>query len=234
VADYPIEPADGPDYHALFWQVVDGHPVIQGYTSGSESESLKLQLADLREASTAPDRAALGVKYIVVHPGQPGATPATITRNHYIVRFSAPSGSVWQVGAPPAPTRVDALDNFSWVQGSPGAEYRWMTGVGLISLHARGCPSSCQGTLTFSSGSNKVPRTLTIRDSSSGRVLARQRIPAWIPVQVTVPGITLAHGQARLLLSTDIAPTPFEPGIDSRLLSVYVREPRLTLGVRRL
>ena len=233
VADYPIMAGDYPDYHALFWQTFDGHPVIEGYAVGSESESVKLGLADLREPSTAAGLAALGVKYIVVHPGQPGANQATIRRNHYTVRFSSPSGSVWQVGPSSARTLVDALDNFSWVQGTPGAEYRWMTGPGVLGLHARDCPSSCRGTLTFTSGANKLPRTLTVTDQASGRVLAHRRIPAWIPVQVTVPDVTLVKGQAHVVLSTDIGPTVFEPTIDARHLSVYVREPHLTLGVSR-
>ncbi|MGB9184004.1 MAG: hypothetical protein WCB67_08050 [Solirubrobacteraceae bacterium] len=233
VADYPILAGDYPDYHGLFWQTFDRHPVIQGYAVGSESEAIKLGLADLRETSTAAGLAALGVKYIVVHPGQPGANQATIRRNHYTVRFSSPSGSVWQVGAPPAPTLVDALDNFSWVQGAPGAEYRWMTGPGVLALHARDCPRSCRGTLTFTSGANKLPRTLTVTDQASGRALARRRIPAWIPVQVTVPDVTLVKGQAHVVLSTDIGPTASAPGIYARSLSVYVREPHLTLGVRR-
>jgi hypothetical protein len=119
------------------------------------------------------------------------------------------------------------------VQGSPTEEYRWMTGTGVLNLHARGCPTSCRGTLTFGSGSNKVPRTLTVTAQATGRVLARRRIPAWIPVKVTVPGVRLVRGEANLVLSTDIAPTLFERGLDSRMLSVYVREPHLTLGVRR-
>jgi len=199
------------------------------------SESIKLGLADLREPTTASGLAALGVKYIVVHPGQKGATPATARRYHYIVRFTSPAGSVWQVGAQPAPTAVQDLENFSAVQGSPGGEYRWMVDGGLLGVSARGCATTCQGTVTFISGSNKVPRTLTVRDQGDGRILVRTRIPAWIPVRVTVPGVTLVHGHAQLLLSTDIPATRFESGIDGRLLSVYVREPKLTLagGVTR-
>jgi hypothetical protein len=64
-------------------------------------------------------------------------------------------------------------------------------------------------------------------------VLAHRRVPAWIPVKVTVPDVTLVKGQAHVVLSTDIGPTVFEPTIDARHLSVYVREPHLTLGVRR-
>ena len=233
VADYPIMAGDYSDYRALFWQTFDGHPVIQGYAAGSESESVKLGLADLREPSTAAGLAALGVKYIVVHPGQPGNNAATIRRYHYVLRFSSPTGSVWQVGPSSARTLVDALKNFSWVQGTPGAEYRWMTGPGVLGLHARDCSSSCRGTLTFTSGANKLPRTLTVTDQANGRVLGHRRIPAWIPVQVTLPDVTLVKGQAHVVLSTDIGPTMFEPTVDGRLLSIYVREPHLTLGVRR-
>ena len=233
VADYPIMPGDFPNYQAQFWQPFDGHPVIQGYPLGSESEAVKLSLADLREPSTAPGLAALGVKYIVVHPGQPGNNPPTIRRYHYILRFSSPTGSVWQVTAKPAPTTVDAWQNFSGIQGGPGAEYDWMTQGGVLSLHARGCPVSCTASLTFGSGSHHVPRVLTVADQASGRVLLRRSIPAWIAVKVTVPGVTLSHGLGHLLLSTNLAPTPEGPGTLARLLSIYVREPRLTLGVNR-
>ena len=233
VADYPIMPGDFPNYQALFWQPFDGHPVIQGYPLGSESEAVKLSLADLREPGTAPGLAALGVKYIVVHPGQPGNTAATIRRFHYVLRFSSPTGSVWQVTAKPAPTMVDAWQNFSGIQGSPGAEYDWMANRGVLSLRARNCPVSCTGALTFASGSYRVPRILTVTDQASGRVLLRQSIPAWIAADVTVPGVTLAHGVAHLVLSTNIGATPGGVGSLARLMSVYVREPKLTLDVTR-
>ena len=80
VADYPLEPAVYPNYAPLLWQTFDRHPIFQGYPANSETESMKLGLAHLREPTTAARLAALGVRYIVVHPGQPGDDAGDLPR----------------------------------------------------------------------------------------------------------------------------------------------------------
>ncbi len=229
VADYPIEPADDPQYSALFWQVDDGHPLLQGYAEGSESESMKLELADLRGQRTASDLAALGVRYVVVHPGVAGA--ADLAHRGYVLRFAARTGSVWQVTAPPAPTRVDGLDGFAMVLGRPDHEYRWMEASAVLGVQARGC-ARCTGTVTFASTSNGVARTLTVDEEGTGRVLARVAIPAGRAVTVRVPGVTVLDGQARLLLSADPGPTPRVFGRFLPLWSVTVQESGFTVAAR--
>ena len=230
VADYPLELAAFPDYSALFWQMEHRHPLFQGYDSGSEAESMKVDMSDIAEPGTAAKLADLGVKYIVVHPGQAGADENTVVSQHYIVRFASAAGSVWQVAAAPARTRVDDLVNFSTLEGNPGSEYRWMVdSPGILGAYARDC-ASCRGEVTFESSSNSVSRTITIRDQRSGRTLAQAEVPAGRAVRVKVPGVTLHNGRARLVVSTNIPAEVPASGGDPRRLSVTVGEPRLSLS----
>lgn len=228
VADYPLNPADYPNYSDLFWQMDYHHPLFQGYDAGTYDESMKLDFVDLREPRTAPALAALGVRYVVVHPGVSGGDPRNMRKQHYTLRFASADGSVWQVGAAPARTRVDALTNFSTVEGGPGTEYRWMTGTGVLGAFARGC-MSCHGEVSFESNSNQFARTLTVRDQRTGVVLRRKEIPAGVTVPVVVPNVRLVHGVAHLVLSTNVGPTR-PPNGDPRSLSIVVEEPRLTLA----
>ena len=227
VADYPITPAVDPAYNALFWQMIDHHPLFQGFNDNSETESEKLDLVDLGEKKTAHDLAGYGVRYVVVHPGVPGAEPANMRRQGYILRFGAPDASVWQVGAAPARTRVDPLHNFYPVEGGPGYEFRWMSTAGVMGVFASDC-ARCTGTVTFQSGSTGVPRTLTVREQSTGAVLERVSVPPGRTVPVRVPGVTLVNGQARLDLTTDV-PAAVPKNGDPRLLSIMVQEPQLKL-----
>jgi hypothetical protein len=229
VADYPLKPAVFPNYSPLLYSEMDGHPSFQGYVSGSVSETVKLGLADLRESGTAPELAALGVRYIVVHPGQPGGNAASLLGQHYVLRYASARGDIWQVGATPPQARVDTLDGFDPLQGSPGAEYRWIIGPAVLGLTAQQC-ASCHAGVTFTSTSNRYPRTLTVRQASSGRVLARARVPANGSVRIRVADITLAGGRARLLLSTDIPPTAPRSKTVPDDQSITVGEAALTLS----
>ena len=71
-----------------------------------DDESMKLDLGDLRSPQTAAGLADYGVRYVVVHPAVPGGDPQNMRRQHYILRFTSPDGSVWQVDSAPAPTRI--------------------------------------------------------------------------------------------------------------------------------
>jgi hypothetical protein len=223
-----LEPAAYPGYTSLFWQTFDGHPLFQGYAGGSDSETEKLGLADLRNPSTAPILAALGVRYIVVHPGQPGGDPASLERMHYVLAFASPQGSVWRVRARPPAIRVVELQQFSTVAGPPGAEYRWMTGAGVLGVVARDCPA-CRGELRFRATSNGVTRRLVVTDQLTGAVLGRAVVPHDQTVTVRVPDVGLRHGQARLVLSTDVPPTwPQHPVAAAE--SITVGSPAFTVA----
>ncbi len=99
VADYPLEPADYPDYGPLLYAEMDGHPAFQGYVEGTPTASSKLALRNLRAPATGPGLAAQGVRYLVVHPGQYGGDAANLRRQGYVLRFSSPQGNVWQLSA---------------------------------------------------------------------------------------------------------------------------------------
>jgi hypothetical protein len=235
VADYPLQAADYPYYRPLVYAEEDGHPSFQGYSVGSETESMKLGLASLREPTTASELAALHVRYIVVHPGQPGGDAANLRRQGYILSSSAPDGQVWQDAAHPARARVDGLDGLSPIVGPAGQEYRWVLypvdpgAQTIYGVTVQNC-ASCRVTMTFKSASNGQPRALTVREQGSDRVLARHEIPAGRPVTVRVRGITLAGGQARLVLSTDIPATASKSNDYFGWRSIYVEEPRLSIG----
>jgi len=229
VADYPINPAVYPDYADLFWQSYDGHPLLQGYAANTETESMKLDLINLAEPSTAGYLADLGVRYVVVHPDDPGADLSTVQHYHYIIRFASPSGSVWQVGAAPARTRVDALDGFSTIEGTAGAQYRWMAAsTGVLGVYARNC-ASCTGDVELQAGSNAQARIMTAREQETGKVLLRVTVPPGRFVADRIPGVTLHGGEARLQLTTNIPPLVPPGGGDPRTLSVAVMEPHLRL-----
>jgi hypothetical protein len=234
VADYPLLAAEDPYYRPLVYAEQDGHPSFQGYAAGSETESMKRGLASLRETTTAPKLAALHVKYIVVHSGQPGSDAADLRSRGYILRFSARDGQVWQDAARPARARVDGLDGLSAIIGPAGREYRWILfpdspgAQAIYAVSVQHC-RSCRVTMTFKSTSNGRSRRLTVREQGTGQVLARREIPAGRAVTVRVPRITLVHGQARLVLTTDIAATAAKSDVYLGWRSVSVEEPRLSI-----
>jgi hypothetical protein len=184
-------------------------------------------MSDPQSPTTPGYLADLDVRYIVVHPGLPEEDVPALVRRGYRLRYSSPHGSVLQVEAAPAGTRVDALAGFSLLEGTPGNEWRWMDAPGVLGVYARNC-SVCAGALTFASSSADVARWLTVREQDTNTVLARVHIPAGRQVTVTVPNVLLHNGQSRLLLSTDIPPELPNNG-DPRTLSVTVVEPRLSL-----
>ena len=177
VADYPLEPAEYPDYSPLFWQMIHRHPLFQGYVENSEDESMKLDMTDLRSPTTAGYLADLGVRYIVVHPGQPGADLPDLERHGYVLRYGNPDGSVLQVKAAPAATRVDALAGFWLMEGPPNDEYRWMNAPGVLGVYARNCPfaagsSPSRARAPTCGGGSRCASTRRAR-CSSGRIFHR-------------------------------------------------------------
>lgn len=231
VADYPLLPAAYPNYSPLFYSWLDGHPSFQGYAEGTESEAMKLTLGDLREARTAPELAALGVRYVVVHPRQPGGGASAMRRRHYVLRFASPGAEVWQVAARPLAVRVDIFDGFAPPGGRPGHKYQPMTGPGVLGITSRDC-AGCRATLTFSASSNRYPRVLTVSEAATGRTLARLHVPAQTSKVFRIPGIRLAAGTERLDLATDLPPSLTRHPRKTDPTSIYLEEPKLTLSPR--
>jgi hypothetical protein len=228
VADYPLLAAAFPHYASTFWASFDHHPSFQGYSIGPD-ETLKLGLADPRDPTTASELAALGVRYVVTHPGQAGGDPASMRRRGYVLRDASPHGDVYAVRAAPAIARVDATANFDAVQGPPGREVRWLNATtGTLQVTDSGC-ARCTGTVRFSSRSWRRPRVLTVRDATTGAVLARRSIPAGRSVPVRVAHVALSDRRADLILRTDIPPgTTPDHGHWPGPVSVTVQMPRFT------
>jgi hypothetical protein len=55
VAEYPLQPAEVPEYDSMLFQELHGKPVINGYAAGTVEEQRALSVADLR-APQAADR----------------------------------------------------------------------------------------------------------------------------------------------------------------------------------
>lgn len=229
VVDYPIQPASSPGYAPLFWQQFHDHPVLQGYVEGSESESRKLELKDPTDGEAAADLAALGVKYAVVHSNALGPGQPDLAEHGFRLRLSRPDASIWEVTARPRRTQVDALDGFAPPEGDPDFQYRWMgEPAGIVGAYSRVC-STCSGEVRFTSASVDVPRTLTVRDDETGRVLSRTTVPPGPEATTVRVPVRLRGGEARLRLTTDVPPAMPAAGGDPRTLSVMVQEPRLRL-----
>jgi hypothetical protein len=201
VADYPIVPAISPDVAPeMFWQIYDQHALFEGYAEGSESEAMKLGLADLANPQTAGDLADFGVRYVVVHPGVPGGNTANLRLRGYKPMFESATASVWRVQAQPAATRVAPLTGFDQVIGFPNYDTRQLNGNGELGLFARDC-RACTGTVAFEAQAIRGTSTLTIRDEQTGQVLKRSIVPAHRWVAIRVPRASLRNGRDRLALT---------------------------------
>jgi hypothetical protein len=203
VADYPILPAYAPaNASTLFWGAYDRHPLFQGFAPLTTIELMKLDLADLRGSQTAAKLASYGVRYIVVHRGARGGSPAQLRALGYRpIVVDRHGASLWQVTSKPPATSVDARSGFNWASGYPTYDTRLLEGSGVLALHAQG-RSSRAGTVSFFiRGANRAVQ-LTVSDRRTGAVLARVAAPTKHSVRVTVPGATLRDGAGQLELRT--------------------------------
>jgi hypothetical protein len=201
VADYPILPVTAfASATELFWQTFDQHPLFEGYQEGSESEAMKLDLADLADPQTAGGLADFGVRYIVVHPGTPGGSAMDLRQRGYEPMFRSAAGSVWRVEAQPAKTRVAPLTGFDELDGYIRYDTRLLNGNGQLGLFARDC-MDCTGTLSFEAKAVREATTLTIRDEQTDRILGRSTVPSHRWVTITVPATQLRNGTGKLALT---------------------------------
>lgn len=225
VADYPILPAYAPaNATALFWAAYDGHPLLQGYPALSAVESIKLDLADLRNPQTASKLAYYGVRYIVVRHGTPGGSPAELRARGYApVLINRVSGSVWRVTSRPPQTLVDARSGFDWNWGYPSYDRRLLVGHGALQLRARNC-TTCTGTVTFLVAGFGRTRRLTVTNQRTGTLLGHFVIRGRREVSVTVRNVELLHGSAELGLRL---------GSGTRFAAFDQNSARLLLGGRQ-
>jgi hypothetical protein len=224
VADYPILPAYDPaSAQALYWGVYDKHPLFEGYSALSSTESVKLDVADLAGPETAGKLAAYGVRYIVVHRGAPGSSRVDLRAHGYrpiVLDRSGPS--LWQVPDQPAATTVDAEAGFSWSAGFPNYDERLLEGSGVLAVKAQDCPG-CSGTVSFSLAAGNRTVQLTVSEQPTGVVLARFRVPRERSIRVSVRGVRLRRGRARIELQTSPPGAQLEIGLRTASFALHGR-----------
>jgi hypothetical protein len=71
IAEYPLLPqgwGGGNEYTYQFNRRFHGHPLLNGHTPGTESESMREELRDPNRDGVASRLSALGVRYLIWHP----------------------------------------------------------------------------------------------------------------------------------------------------------------------
>jgi hypothetical protein len=206
VADYPLLPAND-SFTALsaFWGAYDRHPLLDGYAALSPDESMKLDLADLRDPQTAGKLAGYGVRYIVVHAGTPGGNRQWLRAQGYHLIIGDRGPALWRVTSPPAHTMVDAASGFGWYWGFPSYDKRRLLHRGTLALRARGCSSNCTGTVSFSVAGIGGAVRLIVRDGQNRAVLTSVRVRPKNYVRVRIPDMRVQQGHLRLRLQVSPA-----------------------------
>ena len=182
-AEYPLTPAEIPSYDGMLLQDVHGHPVVNGYLSGSDEEQRALQLAQLRAPDAAPKLATAGVKYVIVPDGAdvgggpflpveriPGLTPILAGDGRQIFEVTAkPLDTFWYWGT-----------NVQGPEGTPPTQ--WIT-ADRARLHVNASCEKCRARIDLRVTSFGKPRDVTLTGGGE-RVTVK-----------AVPG-----GEARLIL----------------------------------
>jgi hypothetical protein len=222
LAEYPLDREKGGNSTTRFFQQAHGHPVFNGWSSGSESESLKMELHDLRHPKTVPALALLGVRYVLVQ-AVPGDVPDYVEPGSRIrgLRLIAqdPRGALYRIVAEPPRGLVLPVAGISPPEGAPPNVYRFV-GYQDARLKVFGRCRVCSGELRFRAQSFAQPRVLTLR-YGDGRS-ARRSIPVNRSVTVTIP-MRFRH-ETTVSLSTDPPPQSIAETIgaaDPRSMSIH-------------
>ena len=208
VAEYPIAPAEDPDYADLFFQDAHGKPLLNGYAIGSFEEARALELATLTDAASARGLATLGVRYVLLNRQPYGTAPDRTGAIGAGLRQLADDGRrvLFEVTARPG-VLVTPHPGFEEPEGDG---YRWMNDD-EARITVEGPCSPCDGVLRFRAWSFHTERRLTV-SGPDGRVLHEQAIPQ-DPVDVEVP--LRVDRSAVVTLRVDRAPTTIGDVTDS-------------------
>jgi hypothetical protein len=222
LAEYPLDREKGGNSTTRFYQQAHGHPVFNGWSSGSESESLKTELHDLRDRHTVPALTLLGVSYVLVQ-NVPGDVPDYVEPGTRLrgLRLIAQDlrGALYRVVASPPTGLVLPVAGISPPEGAPPNVYRFV-GYQDARLKVYGRCRVCAGELRFRARSFAQPRVLTLRYGD--RRSARRSIPVNRSVTVTLP-MRFRH-ETTVSLSTDPPPQSIAETIgaaDPRSMSIH-------------
>jgi hypothetical protein len=188
VAEYPLLPAEVPDYEPALFQALHGRPILNGYASGSDQEARALGLARLDDPRTPGRLRLLGVRHVVVDErpsGRPDSPPVRRPARGLDLVDRAGGRALYEITSPPARSAVFGGAGFDPPQGEPADQRQWARRADATLLVAANC-ASCVGTLHFRAVSVTGQRTLVVRDAR-GAPLTQARISVNAPVSVVVP-----------------------------------------------
>jgi hypothetical protein len=228
LAEYPLNGASAVESLESFYQERHGHTLFMGAPRGSLAESRKFELQFLLAERTAPDLAAYGVHYVLVHhrpsvqgqqttldprPGQP-------VRGLRLIGGDA-SASLYRIVARASTFTSYGVRGFHLTEG-PAPGMRW-TAVNGAELELRGRCRPCVGTVTLPAASFAQLRLLTI-DDERGRTLFTGRVGAGRLVRFHVR----FSRKTVVRLRTDPPPKRINsviPGPDTRTVSISLGQP---------
>ncbi len=212
VAEYPLSSTGGSDYNALFYQQIYDMPLINGYLANSFEENRAFSLAYLGYPFTAPDLAALGVRYVLVNTGlsrvegwPPAGTPGAGFRliahesdvNLYVVTARPKSLVIPAAGEGFVPVALEATGSVTRLEGSSGT------------IELTGSCASCEGVLSFTLTSKRQVRRVTIFNEN-GEALVHRIVAGPTPAKISLR--FARHTSVRLTTTSGPRPTSTAPG----------------------
>ena len=238
VAEYPLLQSGHGGSSELVYQQTHGHPLVNGYESGSEEEWRGRTLYYLDRFYVARGLASLGVRYVALADDAHDRPiysvfpdPMKPRRGFRFIDRAPDSAtttqSLYEVTARPDAGYVYLTSGAGWApDGTPQDPFFWVTSSDAeLSVDAPRCPRPCEGTLKLRVVPFAHARTVTLA-LSDGTTLWRGRVTRQTDVAVPLE----VDGRERLTLATDPGPTPIsevDPGnADGRAVSVALFQMR--------
>jgi hypothetical protein len=224
VAVYPLGPDS--DNFAVFYRPAHDKPVLNGYRTGSETHPVKGDLQFLRDPTTPPRLAALGVRYVVVRaegasqPWQPHPHERFLGLRKIL---STRDGTSFRVVAKPATAVVSFGPGFSAPEWSGRGFLRWMLAQ-KARIDVQGDCDACDGQVRLTAASFARGRTLSVRDEA-GTLLARRDVRT---APTTISFKARFRRRASFFLSTEPGPESIAAATgvaDDRIVSVQIASP---------
>ena len=224
VAVYPLGPES--DNFAIFYRPAHGKPVMNGYRTGSETHPVKGDLQVLRDPTTPPRLAALGVRYVVVRAR--AASQPWQPRPHEHFRglreiLSTSDGSTFRVVTKPADAVVSFGPGFYGLEWAGHGFLRWMLAQGAR-IDLQGNCNPCDGLVRLTAASFARGRTLSVRNEA-GALLLRRDVRT---EPTTVSFRARFRRRTSFFLSTDPGPESIAAATqvaDDRIVSLQIASP---------
>lgn len=223
LAEYPILPNAVPEYGALYRQEYHDRPLLNGWAGGSYAEGRAFSLARMDDPATAGRLRMLGMRYVLLVEGTPpgGGLPAGTPDRRFKEIARGDGRILYRIDARPGAPFAHLGPGFHPPEGTLGNSYAWQSSAeATLGITSR-C-GTCTGKVRFSTVSQGIPRTLTVREED-GKLLRRVRVPATGEIEVSLP-VTLTAKETKLDL--ELSPPPKLLAGDGRELGIAVRNSR--------